>query len=66
MECARELCESLGVRFETVSYPELGFKEMDDVVQKIADSRITKRLVHIVGYFVGKGSTTLLKELEQM
>ena len=35
LECARELCENLGIRFETVSYPELGFKEMDEVVEKI-------------------------------
>ena len=50
LECARELCESLGVRFETVSYPELGFKEMDDVVQKIADTNDSKTplsLIHI-------------------
>ena len=25
LECARDLCEELGIRFETVSYPELGF-----------------------------------------
>ena len=37
LECARELCEELGIRFETVSYPELGFKVMDEVVDKIIE-----------------------------
>ena len=33
--CAQELCERLGVEFITVSYPELNFKEMDEVAAKI-------------------------------
>ena len=33
--CAQELCERLGVEFITVSYPELSFKEMDEVANKI-------------------------------
>ena len=32
MECARELAESHGLRFETIAYPELGFEKMDAVV----------------------------------
>ena len=33
--CAQELCDRLGVEFITVSYPELSFKEMDEVANKI-------------------------------
>ncbi|MBT60100.1 MAG: TIGR00269 family protein [Euryarchaeota archaeon] len=33
--CAQELCDTLGVEFITVSYPELSFKEMDEVVERI-------------------------------
>jgi len=33
--CAQELCERLGIEFITVSYPELSFKEMDEVASKI-------------------------------
>ena len=33
--CAQELCERLGVEFISVSYPELNFKEMDEVATKI-------------------------------
>ena len=35
LEMARELANELGVQFETVSYPELGFKEMDKVAEMI-------------------------------
>ena len=35
LECARELCTVLGIRFETISYPDLGFEKMDEVVNKI-------------------------------
>lgn len=33
MGYARELAESLGVRFESMSYEEMGYSRMDDVVQ---------------------------------
>ncbi len=33
MQCAQNLAESLGIRFETISYPDLGFDEMDAVVK---------------------------------
>ena len=33
MEFARELAESLGVRFETMAYEEMGYERMDKVVQ---------------------------------
>jgi len=33
--CAQELCDRLGVEFITVSYPELSFKEMDEVASRI-------------------------------
>jgi len=33
MEFARELSESLGIRFETLSYEEMGYGRMDEVVQ---------------------------------
>ena len=32
LECARELSKSLGIRFETLSYEEMGYGRMDDVV----------------------------------
>ena len=35
MECARELAESHGLRFETITYPELGFERMDNVVKSM-------------------------------
>lgn len=33
MECARELATSFGLPFETIAYPDLGFKRMDAVVE---------------------------------
>ena len=35
LESARALCARLGVPFHTVTYPELGFKEMDEVVRRL-------------------------------
>ena len=35
LECAQQLCDTLGVEFITVSYPELSFKEMDEVARRI-------------------------------
>ena len=35
MDCAKRLAESLEIPFHTVSYPELGFERMDEVVQKL-------------------------------
>ena len=35
MECARELAKTLGIRFVSVSYSELGYDEMDTVVSKM-------------------------------
>ena len=48
---ARELCEELGIRFETVSYPELGFKEMDEVVEKIVSMEEKKAPCSYCGVF---------------
>jgi len=33
IECAKELADSLGVRFHTLSYEEMGFSRMDNVVK---------------------------------
>lgn len=33
LECARELAASFDLRFETIAYPDLGFAEMDAVVE---------------------------------
>ena len=33
MECARQLAKHHGLRFETISYPDLGFERMDAVVE---------------------------------
>ena len=33
LECARELAQQLGIRFETLSYEEMGYGRMDEVVQ---------------------------------
>jgi len=35
LECARELAEQLGVRFETLSYEDIGYERMDEVVTRI-------------------------------
>ena len=35
IECAASLCERLGVEHHVVSYPELSFIEMDEVVQRL-------------------------------
>jgi len=35
LECARQLAESLGVRFETLSYEEMGYERMDEVVTRM-------------------------------
>ena len=35
IDCARELAESHELRFETISYPELGFERMDAVVKSM-------------------------------
>ena len=35
LECARSLCERLGVEYHIVSYPELSFVEMDEVVRRL-------------------------------
>jgi len=35
LECARQLAESLDVRFETLSYEEMGYERMDEVVTRM-------------------------------
>ena len=35
MDCAMNLSKDLGIRFETISYPELGYERMDSVVSKM-------------------------------
>ena len=55
LECARDLCEELGIRFETVSYPELGFKEMDEVVDKIVELKERKAPCSYCGVFRRQG-----------
>ncbi|GIS41739.1 MAG: hypothetical protein Ct9H90mP14_1950 [Methanobacteriota archaeon] len=35
MECARELAESLSIEFVTLSYEEMGYERMDEVVQRM-------------------------------
>ena len=35
LECARDLAEQLGVRFETLSYEDIGYERMDEVVTRI-------------------------------
>ena len=35
IDCARELAESHQLRFETISYPDLGFERMDAVVKSM-------------------------------
>jgi len=36
IECAASLCDSLAIRLERISYTDLGFAEMDDVVDRMA------------------------------
>jgi len=35
MECARQLAASHDIRFETITYPELGYARMDEVVSRM-------------------------------
>jgi uncharacterized protein (TIGR00269 family) len=63
LECARQLCESLGIRFETVSYPELGFKEMDEVVEKIVHSNDKKTPCSYCGVFRRQGINHLAERV---
>ena len=35
LECARELAESLSIEFVTLSYEEMGYERMDEVVQRM-------------------------------
>ena len=35
LECAKQLAESLDVRFETLSYEEMGYERMDEVVTRM-------------------------------
>ena len=63
LECARELAESLGVRFETVSYPELGFKEMDQVVTKMAEINDRKAPCSYCGVFRRQGINHLAERV---
>jgi len=63
LECARQLCESLGIRFETVSYPELGFKEMDEVVEKIVHSNEKKTPCSYCGVFRRQGINHLAERI---
>ena len=63
LECARELCESLGIRFETVSYPELGFKEMDEVVEKIVQLKERKAPCSYCGVFRRQGINHLAERV---
>ena len=35
IDCAMDLAKDLGIRFETISYPELGYEMMDSVVSKM-------------------------------
>jgi uncharacterized protein (TIGR00269 family) len=39
--CAEQLCDTIGIRLERISYTDLGFAEMDDVVNKM-DSMAAK------------------------
>ena len=63
LECARELCENLGIRFETVSYPELGFKEMDEVVEKIVSLDEKKAPCSYCGVFRRQGINHLAERV---
>ena len=35
VDCAQSLCDHLGIRLERISYPDLSFPEMDDLVQSL-------------------------------
>ncbi|MDP6869952.1 MAG: TIGR00269 family protein [Candidatus Poseidoniaceae archaeon] len=64
LECARTLCEDLGVRFETVSYPELGFKEMDEVVVRMSELSEAKAPCSFCGVFRRQGINHLARRVE--
>ena len=60
MEFARELAESLSLRFETLSYEEMGYGRMDAVVKlmpAMGESHVERRdscHVHTAGSSVGR------------
>jgi uncharacterized protein (TIGR00269 family) len=64
LECARKLCEDLGVQFETVSYPELGFQEMDEVVGKLDELNERKAPCSYCGVFRRQGINHLAKRVD--
>jgi uncharacterized protein (TIGR00269 family) len=63
LECARQLCADLGVRFETVSYPELGFIEMDEAVKRIELTNDKKTPCSYCGVFRRQGVNHLAKRV---
>ena len=63
LECARQLCLDLGVRFETVSYPELGFKEMDKVVVRMEELSESKAPCSFCGVFRRQGINHLARRV---
>ncbi len=63
LECARELAQSLGVRFETVSYPELGFQEMDKVITKMLEIEDKKAPCSYCGVFRRQGINHLAERV---
>ena len=64
MVCAQELCKQLGIRFESIQYTELGFEEMDkvvDIMEKINDK---KTPCAYCGVFRRQGINHLAKKFE--
>ena len=63
LECARQLCIDLGIEFVTVSYPELGFEEMDKVVVTMAEIGEKKSPCSYCGVFRRQGINHLAKRI---
>ena len=64
MVCAQELCKQLGIRFESVQYTELGFEEMDKVVDIMEKTNDKKTPCAYCGVFRRQGINQLAKKFE--
>ena len=68
IDCAEELCSMIGVQFERISYPDLSFPEMDNVVKslpKISENNLEAKGMmpcSFCGVFRRQGLNSLAKK----
>ena len=69
IDCAEKLCSMMGVRFERISYPDLTFPEMDNVVEslpKISETNLEAKGMmpcSFCGVFRRQGLNSLAKRI---